>query len=143
MAEGLLKHAFDRAFADSKIEVIVKSCGITAQLECPAVENAINLMLERGIDISGHRALQVNTELINWAELILVMEQSHREVIQTHVPSSRGKVFRLGHFSDIDIPDPYRQPKEKFGEVLDLIDVGVSKWVHEISRTEAATTLRK
>ena len=70
---------------------------------------------------------------------MLVMEESHRKVIQTHEPSSRGKDFRVGHFSNFDIPDPYRQPKEKFGEVLGLIDLSVSNWVHEISRTNAAT----
>jgi len=139
MAEGLLKHAFDRAITKLKTEFNVRSCGITALVESPAVENAVDLMLERGIDISDHRAQQLDSKLIGWADLILVMENSHREVIQTRVPSSCGKVFRLGHYSDSDIDDPYRQTKKKFGEILDLIDIGVSEWVYEISRTEAAT----
>ena len=143
MAEGLLKCAFDGALADSKVEINVKSCGITALLESPAVEIAVDLMLKRGIDITGHRAQQLDTNLTNWADLILVMEESHREVIHTQAPSSRGKVFRLGHFSDIDIPDPYRQTRAVFSEVLDLIDIGVSKWVDEISRTKAATNFHK
>ena len=48
MAEGLLKHAFDRVFADSKIEIAVKSCGITGLLESQAAEIATELVLERG-----------------------------------------------------------------------------------------------
>ncbi len=96
----------------------MKSCGLTSLVGEPTADSAIELMWERGIDITGHRAQQIETNAINWADPILVMEQLHREAIQTKVLSSRGKVFTLGHFSDADIPDPQYQAKEKFIEAL-------------------------
>lgn len=140
MAQGLLKHTVSQICSNETHELMVKSCGLTALVGQPAVESAINVMQQKGIDITDHRAQQIDEKHINWADLILVMEEMHREVIHARVPSSRGKVFKLGHFSDIDIPDPYRQPKDKFVEVLDMIDEGVSEWVRERIRSEGTTS---
>jgi len=138
MAEALLIQAFDTAGRYSTVGVMVRSCGLTALIGETAVESAIELMRERGIDITGHRAKQIDAELVRWADLILVMEELQRTVIQSQVPSSRGKVFRLGHFSNADIPDPYRQPMQKFIDVFEMIEECAFHWIHETSRSEAA-----
>ena len=140
MAGARPSKAFNNGRRNSTVEVVEKSCGLTALTGEPAVESAIELMRERGIDITGHRAKQIDAKLVRWADLILVMEELHREVIQLQMPSSRGKVFRLGHFSDADIPDPYRRPMERFIDVLEMIEACAIHWVHETSRSEAATS---
>ena len=48
-----------------------------------------------GIDISGHRACQLNTEMIRKADLVLVMEQNQKAVILESERSARGKVYRV------------------------------------------------
>jgi protein-tyrosine phosphatase len=139
MAEALLLQSFAQSAQGRAESNAVRSSGLTALTGEPADPAAVQLMQERGIDITGHRAKQIDTEQINWADLVLVMETVHRDIIQVQVPSSRGKVFRLGHFANADIPDPYRQSKERFAEVLQMIDENVSRWVHETIRSEAAS----
>lgn len=104
----------------------------------PPVELAMELMRKRGIDITRHQARHVNTMMINRADLVVVTEEKCRGRIQRRVPSCGGKVFRQGHFSDIDIPDAYRLPEQRFVEALEMIELGVSKWAYEINRTESA-----
>jgi protein-tyrosine phosphatase len=139
MAEALFRRSYAHLFGTAGSGIEVRSCGLTAMVDQPADPAAIVLMRERGMDISAHRARQIDTELIAWADLVLVMERLHKDLIQAQMPSSKGKVFRLGHFSDIDIPDPYRQSIDRFAEVLQLIDENVASWVQETIQSEAAS----
>ena len=127
MAEALL---IDGLGKDSKIRV--SSAGVGALVGFPAAEHAVELMRERGIDISDHRARQLDTEIIKSTDLILVMESGHKAAIDAIDPTARGKVYRLCEWRDCDIDDPYQQPKEAFAEALELIGQGVEDWVERI-----------
>ena len=127
MAEALLRDALR-----GKEEVVVESAGLGALVNQPASEFSVELMQERGLDISGHRAQQLTPELITRADLVLVMESGHRRVIDANEPTARGKLYRLGEWQDLEIPDPYRQPREAFEETLKLIDKGVADWVERL-----------
>ena len=110
----------------------VESAGLGALVDWPASEHAVALMEERGIDIAQHRARQLTPELVNNADLVLVMESGHKKAIESEDATVRGKVHRLGEWQDKDIDDPYQQPKEVFAEVLDDIESGVADWVKRL-----------
>ncbi len=122
MGEALLKDALQ------PYGVTVESAGIGALVDHPADETAQALMLERGIDISSHRARQLDSQLVRSADLILVMEEWHQKEIEAQHPTARGKVHRLGKWGDFEIPDPYRKPREAFESALRVIDQGVREW---------------
>jgi len=126
MGEGLLRKALSSNLDSQDIAVL--SAGLSALVGYPADEQAQRIMNEHGVDISEHRARQLDIDLINWAELILVMEREQKLVLELDYPSSRGKVFRLGKWQGFDVPDPYRQSKEMFELAFDLIEKGVSDW---------------
>jgi protein-tyrosine phosphatase len=127
MAEALLRDAL-RGLE----EVTVESAGLGALVDEPAAEHSVELMRERGLDITSHRAQQLTPELVAKADLILVMESGHRRVIDANEPTARGKVYRLGEWQDIEIPDPYRQPREAFEVALNKIDKSVADWVERL-----------
>ena len=127
MAEALLRDALK-----GKKEIVVESAGLGALVNEPASKFSVELMQERGLDISGHRAQQLTPELITRADLILVMESGHRRAVDANEPTARGKLYRLGEWRDIEIADPYRQPREAFEETLELIDKGVADWVERL-----------
>ena len=127
MAEALLRDALR-----GQQGVIVGSAGLGALVGHPASEHAVELMAERGIDISGHRARQLTPELVHGSDLVLVMESGHTRAIADNEPTARAKVYRLGEWQDRDIADPYRQPKEAFEAALADIDAGVAAWVERI-----------
>ena len=114
-------------------EVNLSSAGLGAMVDYPAVDHAIALMGERGLDINGHRARQLEPALIEAADLVLVMESGHRELISELEPATQGKIYRLCEWSDKDVPDPYGQSRAAFEEALLLIEEGVRDWVEKIN----------
>jgi protein-tyrosine phosphatase len=130
MAEGLLKQGLT---ADGKVDCVVSSAGLGALVGHAPDESSCQLMLEKNIDISDYRACQLNKEMIRKADLILVMESSHKNIIEGYEPSARGKVFRLGEWEEFDIADPYQQGEASFRKAFNLIEQGVSQWLQKLS----------
>jgi len=113
-------------------EISVESAGLGAMVDWPAAEHAEALLSERGIDISAHRARQLTPELLQEADLILVMELGHKKAIEAQDTTARGKVFRVGEWQDRDIRDPFQKPKKEFAKVLREIDACVDDWVERL-----------
>lgn len=112
----------------------VWSAGLGALVGQPADPLSIQVAAANGIDISAHRAQQINSFLCQQAELILVMEQMHKVQLEQQFPSVRGKTFRLGQYGKFDISDPYRQPLEAFETAYAFITQGVADWVPRIQK---------
>lgn len=125
IAEGLLRAQCRAAGHDVRVE----SAGIQALTGFPADPLAVELLRERGIDISGHVARQLTFEILREFDLVLVMESYHQQRIEQLAPLARGRVFTLGHWGRFEIADPYMRPREAFEEALRLIDQGVASWV--------------
>ena len=124
IAEGLLKQALPGK--------TIRSAGLSALIGHPADPFSVQLMAEQGIDISMHRAQTISARLVSEADLILVMDLEQKRFVENTYTGSRGKVFRLGEFSKVDIADPYRQSIESFRAVYGLIDDGVKAFVEQI-----------
>ena len=127
MAEALLKRAL-RGQDGFKVE----SAGLGALVGHPASEHSVDLMAEIGEDITGHRARQIHPDMVKAADLVLVMEAGHKRAIEDADPTARGKVYRLGEWQDIDIDDPYRQPRAAYEDALADIEAGVASWMERI-----------
>lgn len=112
----------------------VHSAGLGALVGSPADEIAVKLMQEHGLDISGHRAVQITRKMCVDADMVLVMSREQRREVESLYPEICGRVFRLGEHADRDVPDPYRQPEPVFRQALKLIDEGVASWVQRIRR---------
>ena len=110
----------------------VASAGVGALVGQPADPIARQLMAERGLDIEAHRARQLTNLMCQQADLILVMDEEQRLLINQRHPLTRGKLFRLGEVARVDIPDPYRLGRPAFEQALQLIDAGASAWVERI-----------
>jgi len=113
-------------------EITVESAGLGALVDWPAAEHADALMRERGLDISPHKARQLTPELVQKADLILVMESGHKKAIEAEDAAARGKVFRLGEWRDTEIDDPFRKSKAAYVEALAEIDACVADWVERL-----------
>lgn len=117
MAEGFLK----RELPDR----IVMSAGIGAMTGYPADPLAVRLMQEHGIDISAHRAQNLTDWMVEAADLILTMETGQTRFVERAYPSFRGRLLRIGHFGEFDVPDPYRMSIDTFRHSQQLIMRGV------------------
>ena len=133
MAEALL---IDRLSGGKYANVNIASAGVGALVGHEADTTAKALMFDQGIDVSMHRARQLNTELISEYDLILVMEKGHINAVHNIAASSKGKVHLLGKWSDFEIPDPYMQSRREFEVALELIDRGVDEWLEKVFNNE-------
>lgn len=125
MAEGLFKQVLPNMQAGS--------AGMTAMVGYGADPIAVQIMAERGIDISAHRARMLTETIVRDADLVLVMDTLQKQQILTQYPYTLGKVFRLGEATKQDIPDPYQQGPEAFNAVFSSIESSVDEWVKRIN----------
>jgi protein-tyrosine phosphatase len=77
-----------------------------------------------GYDLRSHRGVQVSTSLLDWAELILAMDQT----VLTALRQIRSAASRLDlYLARGDVPDPWGQPDAAFEACAALIVAGSAR----------------
>lgn len=101
----------------------IASAGLGALVGHPADATAAWLAEADGLDLSAHRARQIDAEMVRQADLILVMSEGQRLALAERFPFVTGKTMRFGRWlpsdagTGADIPDPYRRNEEVFVRV--------------------------
>ncbi|MBM4118593.1 low molecular weight protein arginine phosphatase [bacterium] len=86
MAEGLARHHAVRR----GIPLSCASAGVGARSDLPASENGVQALRAKGVDIAEHRSQRIDGAQIEWADLIVAMEEEHRLAVR-EIPESTGK----------------------------------------------------
>jgi protein-tyrosine-phosphatase len=74
LAEAIARHAIaERGIAN----ITVSSAGVAAWDGAAASDGSLLVAMEHGIDLSPHRARQLTAEIVESADLILAMSESH------------------------------------------------------------------
>src|SRR5213595_1634292 len=100
-----------RALAQRGIDGLeVASAGTGAWDGAPVSEGAYLVGLERGLDLSAHRARLLTRELIEEADLVLTMARHHRARVDEL--GGEGRVFVLGEYAgregdEAEVSDPF------------------------------------
>ena len=103
MAEGLARdYAQRRGWS-----VECRSGGIMGLIDKSAAKNAVRVLKEIDIDISGHKSQGITQELVDWADHILVMELRHAIKLRERHENLGTKVLQLGSFGGlVEVDDP-------------------------------------
>jgi protein-tyrosine-phosphatase len=123
LAAAILAEKLSRLaeFADARVQ----SAGTAAWDGTPASEGSYLVALERGLDLSGHRARMLTADHVNDADLILTMSEAHaRRVAEL---GGEQKVFTLGEYAGNpdgrrDIRDPMGGDVAGYRETATLLD---------------------
>lgn len=115
------------------LQLEVSSAGIAALAGHPADEKAKIAAQNLGLDLSQHIAKQLTTHAVAQAELILVMSTRQQRHIEQTWTSARGKPFRLGHWQDQNISDPFQQDQDVFNKTSQLIALCVADWTQKFN----------
>jgi len=118
----------------------VRTAGLGAMVGAGVDPNAAELAVASGLDVSAHKAQQINTDLIQWADLILVMSHNQRVHLGQSASSALGKTMLLGHWlrdgsgepGGKEIPDPYKKSREVFEHVHAMMEEAVALWKTKI-----------
>ncbi len=122
-------------------EVQVISAGVWAESGARASANAAVVLRGSDIDLTSHRSQPLTPALLREADIILVMEESHRRSIFYMAPEHLAKVFlvteMVGGYDDIS--DPYGGPFEEYVQTASLlaalIDNGMPRILKRIGVT--------
>ncbi|WP_085584501.1 MULTISPECIES: low molecular weight protein-tyrosine-phosphatase [unclassified Pseudomonas] len=115
--------------------VTVASAGLSARVGEAMEASARQVVEEHGHSAEGFRARQITSDIVNDADLVLVMEKEHVKQVLKIASHARGKVFLLGKWqSEREIPDPYRQGKAAFIHAHALIEDAVCSWAQRLGR---------
>lgn len=117
----------------------ISSAGLGALVGHGVEPVAARLAEAAGLDVSGHRARQIDARMVRAADLILVMSEGHRLAIAEHFPCATGKTMRFGRWlgesgGGVDIVDPYRGTEEVFGRVHRQLTEAARLWQARLGR---------
>ncbi len=134
MAKALLQ----KALADQGLDgqVAVDSAGTYAMIGHPASEGSVNAMKARGLDISDHRAKQITADMVERADLILVMEEHHRRSIFVTWPKAIIKTLLLSELAgeSAGIDDPYGGEQWEYDRAAGIIEDYVTRGMPTLLR---------
>ncbi len=113
--------------------VKVLSAGTGALIGYPADPLTVEVAAAHGYDLSAHRAQQATLPLLSASDLILTLDQSHNDWLNSNYPQLRGRVHKLLKWGgNYDVEDPYRRPRSAFEEAWGEIEVGVGDWLKKL-----------
>ncbi len=125
MAEGIARHLAPTIEPEGS-ETLIRSAGIAAGLGVPATPEAAMAVSSMGIELTDHSSRPLTAQMIQEADHIYGLTQSHvRAVLQMH-PAAEGKVELLDPGRE-DVPDPigadqaiYNHTAERLKELIEM-----------------------
>ncbi|MEO0231381.1 MAG: L-threonylcarbamoyladenylate synthase [candidate division WOR-3 bacterium] len=125
MAAGLLRKYLPYYLRKN---VKIKSRGVNAVPLTPISENAKRVLEEIGIDLSFHKAKNIDVDTLEWADFIYVMERRHFMEISKYGFSEKIRLIS----NEMEIPDPFGGGIDEYRKVLKLLEKPVKKIIKEI-----------
>ncbi len=111
----------------------VSSAGIHAMDGMPPSEASVQVLAEWGIDASTLRSRPLTREILDSADLVLVMTRGHLDEIHSQWPDVSGNVALITSFGlakhPADVPDPIGQSVAVYRHVRDQLDEAVSELI--------------
>jgi protein-tyrosine-phosphatase len=135
-----------KALTDRELDAVdVSSAGTGAWDGAPASEGAYLVALERGLDLSGHRARLLTRELVEESDLILTMARHHRARVDEL--GGDGRVFVLGEFAgrsgdEAEVSDPFGGDLEVYRETCAELEALITAVVERLAREAAGGSTR-
>lgn len=140
MAEAMLRHRLREQAGE---RFIIRSAGTISEEGFPPQLPAIQAMQRRGIDIGSHRSRPVTKELMEWADVVLVMTTDHLGELHERFPDLTQKSFLITAFPGMEIEglygveDPFGSSPEAYEMVAHELEQEVERIVqHLLARLE-------
>ncbi|MCC9599907.1 Sua5/YciO/YrdC/YwlC family protein [Stieleria sp. JC731] len=130
MAETLMRELLLKKLGREDA-VRVLSAGVAASVGSCASPQAIEVMGERTLDLTGHASQPLGDEIMNVADLVLTMTRAHRAAILAAWPEMHDRVFTLRRDGG-DITDPIGMPVDSYRKCADQMENELSVWLEHL-----------
>ena len=145
LAEAYFQYLIDQD--QNNQHVLVESAGTWAWEGAQATSDAQIIAERLGLSLSKHRSREVSEFILKDADLVLVMENGHKEGILQEFPFASDRVFLLSEVIKglaFNIPDPYvtgESPYRIGNELIALIKEGFEKILNFAEKSAGKTDL--
>ncbi len=140
MVEALLAHALKAQPAPLK-NWTVQSAGVSAMGGDPVSANSVAALKKVGLNISAHRSQPLTAELVQKADVILVMTEGHRATISLMFDPPPENVYLLREFmpegASREIVDPYGSSLRDYEACRDEIVEAIPSVISFLRQTAA------
>jgi protein-tyrosine phosphatase len=145
---GYLKHYLSQYRPGALKRINITSAGTKAQTGGRVNDVVALIARNHGFSLRQHTADPLSDPLVKCADLILVMEQEHKDFILEKWPEAKEKVFRLmeygwqqdpeenGAAESLDVPDPTGKNVDDFKAFIETAHVEADRLVHELVHRE-------
>jgi protein-tyrosine phosphatase len=104
---------------------------VAAGVGSGASPQAIEVMGNRELDLTGHSSRPLDDAVMNVADLVLTMTNGHRNAILAAWPDMHDRVHTLRRDGG-DISDPIGMPVETYEACADQIDQELAAWIEAL-----------
>ena len=125
LAEALARGKFSEV---GVTDVEIRSAGSSTTPGLPASEGALRAADRHGLDLTGHRSAPLDPQLVEWADLILAMSDSHLEAARTLGSMGRERLlteFGTGEGREPEsrnVPDPLGGGDEVYEQTFTTLE---------------------
>ncbi|MEO2015220.1 MAG: low molecular weight protein arginine phosphatase [Fuerstiella sp.] len=141
MAEAMFRHLACQYWGCSEDELRkhnmdVLSAGVAAADSAPASQEAIQVLKQKGIDLSQHLSRQVTEEMLAMSDLVLTMTSGHLQMLQNERPDLASRM-RLLREEGCGISDPIGGGIEDYQHCASEISDCLKSILDELIRKDA------
>lgn len=128
LAEALMRRLLDTGGFG---HISVASAGIGAFPDYPAPPRVVEVAGEHGLDVTGHRSRLLDESLLDWADIVLIVESYMGEEISRQWPDQDlERIFLLGLFAPGggptgEIQDPFGGSVDDFKRCYSELEASV------------------
>ena len=124
--------AMRRAIEQDGDRIEIRSAGAMAASGAPASHLAAEMGVAGGLSLDDHRSAGLDNQVIERADLVLVMGDHDLEVVKKRVPSVAERAWLITDFgrerpTGEGIPDPFGGSREAYEECLHRIEEQVAR----------------
>ena len=125
-----IQEKFKSEFPGQSIPIVVASAGVSAFGGDPASHGALEAIRSYSCSLDDHQSTQLNSQLVEQADLILAMGQRHRSVIVSQWPEVAPKVHLIAADGS-EISDPFGGPLDVYQRCAEQLNRHTSYWLEQ------------
>jgi protein-tyrosine-phosphatase len=136
MAEAYLR----KRAAEEGLSIEVRSAGTLGIEGMAPPDETIRMLESEKIDPEGYKSKGLTVDLIEWADVVLVMETMHSNRVALVSPPAVDKVMHLKKFDkrtgDLTVPDPIGKPLDFYKVSFDVIKRSIEGFIEYLKEIE-------
>ncbi len=138
--EGYLKNYLKKYRPEAFKRLKITSAGTKAVTGGRPNDVVALIARNNGFSLREHKSNPVTSKIMKKADLMLVMEQEHKDFILKRYPKAKDNVFRLMEYGwqgddkieSLDVPDPTGKNAEDFKAFIETAHVEADRLLHEL-----------